>query len=154
MSLEVLKKITKDDVDVFSLKGLKTKVKVVRAIDGDTLHVAFHRRDELVRYKCRMLGYDAAELRGKKKATTPATLARDYLAHLCMGDSPDDFDDSGIWEDDDLQKLLDESENLVYAVFDDFDSFGRALVTLKTSPRGTCINDLVSDFVKKLKKKR
>ena len=80
---------------------------------GDTLDVAFHRRGELVRYTSRMLGYNAPELRGKKKAKTPATLARDYLAHLCMGDSPDDFDVSATWEDDDPQKLLDESENLV-----------------------------------------
>ena len=86
MSLEDLREITEDDVDVFSLAGLKTKVKVVRVIDGDTLDVAFHRRGELVRYTCRMLRYNAQELRGKKKAKTPATLARDYLAHLCMGD--------------------------------------------------------------------
>ena len=150
MSLEDLREITEHDVDVLSLAGLKTKVKVVRVIDGDTLDVAFHRRGELVRYTCRMLGYNAPELRGKTK--TSAKLARDYLAHLCMGDSPDDFDVSATWEDDDLQKLLDESENLVHAVFDDFDSFGRAFVTLKTFPRGRCINDLVSDFVKKLKK--
>ena len=145
MSLEDLREITEDDVDIFSLAGLKTKVKVVRVIDGDTLDVAFRRRGELVRYICRMLGYDAPEPRGREKKS--AKLARDYLAHLCTGDFPDDFDDSATWEDDQLQELLDESRNLVYAVFEDFDSFGRALVTLKTSARGRCINDLVSDFV-------
>lgn len=44
MSLEDLREITEDGVDVFSLEGLQTKVKVVRVIDGDTLDVAFHRR--------------------------------------------------------------------------------------------------------------
>lgn len=92
-----------------------------------------------------MLGYDAPEPRGRKKKY--AKLARDYLAHLCMGDSPDDFDDSATWDDDDLQELLDESRNLLYAFFDDFDNFGRALVTLKTSKNGTSINELVGDFV-------
>lgn len=145
MSLKALKKVTEDDVDVFTLEGLETEVKVVRVIDGDTLDVVFYRRREKVRYTCRMLGYDAPEL--KKKTMRSALFARDYLAHLCMGDSPDDFDDNGIWEEDDLQWLLNESKNLVYAIFGDFDSFGRALVTLKTSARGESINDLVSEFV-------
>ena len=148
MSLEDLREITEDDVDVFSLEGFKTEAKIVRVIDGDTLDVAFHRRGELVRYTCRMLGYDAPEPRGKKKKS--ATLARDYLAHLCMGDSPDDFDARATWKDDDLQELLDESRHLVYAFFDDFDNFGRALVTLKTSKNGTSINELMGDFVDNL----
>ena len=149
MSLKDLKKVKEDDVQGFTLKGLKKKVKVVRVIDGDTLDVVFYLNDDnLVRFTCRMLGYNAPER--KKKTMQFALLARDYLAHLCMGYSPDDFDDSGIWEEDHLQRLLDESRNLVYAVFGDFDNFGRALVALKTSARGESINNLVSEFVNDL----
>jgi hypothetical protein len=47
-----------------------------------------------------------------------------------MGDDPDDFDDNGTWEKYDLQELLDESRNLVYVEFGEFDSFGRVLATI------------------------
>jgi hypothetical protein len=86
----------------------------------------------------------------KKKPSQAALLTRDYLAHLCMGDDPDDFDDSATWGEDDLQELLDDNKNLVYVEFEEFDSFGRALVNIKTSPRGESINDMMSDFIDNL----
>ena len=154
MSLKDLKKVQNDDIDVFTLEGLKTKAKVISVHDGDTLDVVFYiYGDNLVRYTCRLLGYDAPELTSKKKNPSlrlRALRTRDFLAHLCMGDDPDDFDDNGTWEKYDLQELLDESRNLVYVEFGEFDSFGRVLATIKTSPRGESINDMVSDFVDNL----
>ena len=53
---------------------------------------------------------------------------------MYAGDDPDNFDDSATWGEDDLQELLDDNKNLVYVEFEKFDSFGRALVNIKTSP--------------------
>ena len=147
MNLNELKAVRSDDVDRFTLKGLKEKAKVISVHDGDTLDVVFYLHgDNLVRFTCRLLGYDAPELK-KKKPSRKALFARDFLAHICMGDDPDDFDDSRTWETDELPELLDDSDNLVYVKFEKFDSFGRALVNIKTSPGGQSINDLMSDFV-------
>ena len=143
MSLEDLKQVTNNDVQVFTLEGLRTEAKVVRVIDGDTLDLAFYHGDRLVRFTCRMLGYNTPELT-QRNPSRRALLARDFLAHICMGEDPDTFDDSRqVWTKSVLQRRLNQSRNLVYAVFDRFGKFGRALVTLRTSPRGRSINDLV-----------
>ena len=44
----------------------------------------FHHNGDFVRYKCRLLGYDAPELDDEPSGE----LARDYLAHLCTGGKP------------------------------------------------------------------
>jgi endonuclease YncB( thermonuclease family) len=140
-----LGKITKDDLPRFTLNGIKAHAKVVSVYDGDTCDVVFY-HDEMkaaVRFKCRLLGYDAPELDDEPHGE----LARDYLAHLCMGKIRSKFNDKGVWDKKNLQKMLDENENTVYAMFGKQGKYGRPLVTLKTSPRGTCINELVSAFV-------
>jgi endonuclease YncB( thermonuclease family) len=149
MDTEQLKRLlgtkTKDDLPRFTLDGIKAHAKVVSVYDGDTCDVVFYHdgMEKLVRFKCRLSGYDAPELDEEPQGE----LARDYLAHLCMGKDHDEFDEEIVWNKKDLQKMLDENRNTVYAMFGKQGKYGRPLVTLKTSPRGTCINDLVSDFV-------
>ena len=67
-----------------------------------------------------------------------------------MGKDPDKFDDTTTWEKEALQYELENGENLLYAIFEDFydDPRGRAPVTFKTSPRGKYINKMVRDYVK------
>jgi endonuclease YncB( thermonuclease family) len=150
MSLEKdkkLKKVRSHEIKRFSLKRLKAKAKVVSIHDGDTCDLAFYRGEEMVRFNCRLEDIDAPELQEAN-----GELVRDFLAHLCMGKDADEFDDAKIWNKKDLQKELNKSENLVYAVFGKFGKYGRALVTLKKSSRarGRSINDMVSDYAKKL----
>ena len=148
MSLNKLKKLKKENLERFTLEGLKTKAKVVYVYDGDTLDVAFYRNKELLRFKCRLQDVDAPELREEN-----GKLVRDFLAWVCMGKNPDWFDDKAeIWSKSELQDKLDSSEKLVYAVFGELEKYGRALVTLKkTSHAGRkTINDMVSAYVKKL----
>ena len=153
MSLQDLKSVRSHQVNRFTLEGLKTEAKVISVHDGDTLDVVFYIYDDkLVRFTCRLLGYDAPELK-KKKPSQAALLTRDYLAELCVGRDPDHFDDSRTWGKVDLQKLLDDNENLVYVIFDEFGPFGRALVNIKTSSTGKSINVMMRHYVDKINKR-
>ena len=148
MSLEELQELKEEDVDRFTLNGEKTEAKVVYVYDGDTLDLAFYRGDELVRYKCRLEDVKAPELREEN-----GKLVRDFLAWVCMGEDPHNYDDTAeIWSKKQLQDELDKNRNLVYAVFGDFEKYGRALVTLKKSSRAKkTINDMVTNYVYELK---
>lgn len=145
--IDQLKRITKDDVERFTLEGIEASAKVVSVYDGDTCDVVFYHDEmqDFVRFKCRLSGYNAPELKEQN-----GKLTRDYLAHLCMGHYPDEFDDRGVWDKTDLQELLDVNENTVYAVFGENDKYGRPLLTLKTSPDGDDINNMVSNFIDNL----
>ncbi len=93
MSLKKLKKLKKEDLERFTLEGLKKQAKVVYVYDGDTVDVAFYRNEELVRFNCRLEDVDAPELREAN-----GKLVRDFLAWVCMGVDPDEFDDTAeIW---------------------------------------------------------
>ena len=77
-SKKELKDIMKSDCKRFTLKGTKAEAKVVYIYDGDTCDVVF--REEkmgLVRFKCRLSGFDAPELDEPDGERT-----RDYLANL------------------------------------------------------------------------
>ena len=148
MSLTKLKKLKEESLERFTLEGLKTKAKVVYIHDGDTLDLGFYRNEELLRFNCRLKDVGAPELREEN-----GKLVRDFLAWICMGEDPDEFDENAeIWSKHELQDELESSKNLVYAVFGEFDECGMALVTLKKSSHASwkTINDMVSAYVKKL----
>ena len=142
-----LKDVTKSSYRRFTLKGIEAEAKVVYVYDGDTCDVVFYHKKmkDYVRFKCRLSGIDAPELDEPN-----GELTRDFLAHLCMGNDGDDFDDSAVWDKKDLQDELDDNKTTVYAVFGKEGKYGRASVTLKTAKKGESINDLVSDFVENL----
>ena len=142
-----LQNITKSDYSRFTLKGMEGEAKVVYVYDGDTCDVVFYhtKMKDYVRFKCRLSGFDAPELDEPN-----GELTRDFLAHLCMGEDADDFDDSSVWDKKDLQDMLDKNKTTVYAVFGKEEKYGRALVTLKIAKEGESINDMVSDFVENL----
>jgi endonuclease YncB( thermonuclease family) len=137
-----LGKITKSDYPRFTLNGIQAHAKVVYIYDGDTCDVVFYHDEmkDFVRFKCRLSGFDAPELDEKYGEE-----ARDYLAHLCMGKKKGE--DVAAYTTRELQEELDRNRKTVYAMFGKEEKYGRALVTLKTSPKGECINDLVREFV-------
>ena len=152
-SRKKLENITSKDIKRFTLNGQEGQVKVVSIHDGDTCEVVFKLYGcYKERFNCRLLDYGAPELKQKPKGE----LARDYLAHLVLQCQPGDdsfFDPNNIWAEEDIQKELDKNKNLLYATFSSFDSFGRALVTLKENASDEdSINDMMKEFVKKLKK--
>ena len=155
MDYSALENLKDKDVKRFTLKGEKQFAKVVSIFDGDTLDLAFYREDNLVRYKCRMSGYDAPEMDEEN-----GKLARDYLAHLCTEEyvvEPVDFK-NGILSKDQLQTKLDENKTLVIAEFGREGKYGRPVVTLYkiwTTGSLECekslkINDMMTKFVQKL----
>ena len=159
-----LKKLKEEDVERFTLKGSERYAKVLSVYDGDTCDVAFYRDEgmtDVVRYKCRMSGYDAPELQNKPDAK----VARDYLAYLCAGGDSDDagndfFNPKKIWSKEQLQNQLDSSDSLVSAVFGREGKYGRPVVTLyQTSSSGIfapnirvtmSINDMMKEFMDQL----
>lgn len=154
-----LKKLKNNSVQRFTLKGKKRYAKVVSIYDGDTCDLAFYEDDQmgnLVRYKCRMSGYDAPEM-----DEIDGELTRDYLAHLCRGRNavePEDFrQQNEILTKDNLQEKLDKSKRLVYTEFGREGKYGRPVVTLyQTSSSGNppeikdSINEMMKKFVKTL----
>ena len=137
-----LKKITKSDYPRFTLNGIEAHAKVVYIYDGDTCDVVFYHDEmnDFVRFKCRLSGFDAPEL-----DEPYGEEARNYLAQLCMGKTSEE--NVAEYTKEELQEKLDRNRKTVYAMFGKEEKYGRALVTLKTSPKGECINDLVREFV-------
>ena len=154
-SRKKLENITSKDIDHFTLDGKKGLAKVVSIHDGDTCDVVFKLHGKYKeRFNCRLLSYDAPEL----KEGTNAKLARDYLAHLVMDGRPGGpsyFDPKIIWKKQQLQERLDNNKDLTYAEFRKFDGFGRALVTLKRNyDDDESINDMMKKYIKELQKRK
>jgi endonuclease YncB( thermonuclease family) len=144
-----LKNITKSDYPRFTLNGIEAHAKVVYIYDGDTCDVVFYHKKmkDFVRFKCRLLGFDAPEL-----DEPYGELVRNYLAQLCMGKTTEELakyaeGELAEYTKEQLQEELDQNTKTVYAMFGKEEKYGRALVTLKTSPEGECINDVVRMFV-------
>lgn len=126
---------TFDKVDKFTFSGIKQDVKVVRVLGGDTLYLVVEFNERLIKIKCRLKNIDCAELKKGSLDTMgrEGYCARNFLAHLCMGNNASDFDENRSKRDDkkELERMLNDNHTLVYAELGDFDSFGRVLVTLK-----------------------
>jgi endonuclease YncB( thermonuclease family) len=80
-----LKNITSKDIERLTLDGKEEEAKVVLVHDGDTCDVVFDLRGQKERFVCRLLKYDAPELKEKPNGQ----LARHYLTHLVMGRDSD-----------------------------------------------------------------
>ena len=155
--LNELKDLKSKSIIRFSLKGKERYAKVVSIYDGDTCDLAFCVHDKvnsLVRYKCRMSGYDAPELDEPN-----GEVARNFLAYLCL-QIREDFDPLSRITTDELQKILDRSRKLVFAKFGREGKYGRPVVTLHpTSPNANniceemTINNMMKDYLQTLDKK-
>ena len=133
-----------DAVDYFDFSGNKCLVKVVDIYDGDTCTVIFIFRRNLYKYRCRLLGINATELKPPLEAMDRldlikrAKLSRDRLAQLILGEHllPG--------ERSELRKRLSESHRLNWAIFHQFDKYGRLLIELcaeeNPDPEGKTIN--------------
>jgi endonuclease YncB( thermonuclease family) len=107
---KTLEDSTYENVPKFSLKGFKTQAKCVRVYDGDTAHFAFSLPGfgvgecNLVRARCRMTGYNSAEMKGDtEEERAAAQEAKRTLEETILG-------------------------KIVPVVFGDFDMYGRPLI--------------------------
>tara|TARA_B110000902_G_C14248045_1_gene565032 strand:- start:244 stop:654 length:411 start_codon:yes stop_codon:yes gene_type:complete len=78
-----LKNCTCKNTQVFSFNNFKTKAKVVKVYDGDTIWVAFNYKGKYVRIKIRLYGIDTPELRSKHNLEKEKAIdAREYLKRM------------------------------------------------------------------------
>lgn len=108
----------------FSFDKCKTIAKVVDVYDGDTCTIVFFLNKQVIKYKCRMLGYDSPEMKPLKSIDNrdeiiqKAKRAREYFI-----------------------ALVKESDFIVDVTMGKFDKYGRILVTM-TNKMGN-INELM-----------
>ena len=106
-----LRNSTMDNTPTFNLPTKIMKCKVVKVYDGDTIWVSFFLNKQLIKFKCRMLGYDSPELKpllkikNRNDIIAKANAAKNYLESLVYN------------------KIVD-------IKFSGFDKYGRALSTL------------------------
>ena len=107
-------------------------------------------QNEMMTWKCRLLGIDTPERNSSQKQK--ALKARDFLVSHCIGGRFDPFAEP--LTDKDIQEKLDKNRTLIWAELNDFDKYGRLLVTFKKGPRaGESFNEmlLANGFAKELK---
>ena len=61
--IEKLLQVNESEIPYFSFKGKKFIAKPCNIYDGDTFSALFYYGDEIIKYKCRCLGYDCAEMK-------------------------------------------------------------------------------------------
>lgn len=119
MEVEELVKIDCNVVKKFSLDGMTFYAKVIGVYDGDTVTVVFKYKGEYSKWSCRLAGIDTPELKTKnEKEKKAATEARDFLRGHILG-------------------------KIVKIECEDFDKYGRLLVTIFDEDASININELM-----------
>ena len=128
-----LRATTFNSTPTFTLPRKKQKCKVLKIYDGDTIWVAIYLNGSIVKFNCRMLGYDSPEMRPLKttkkrdKIIEDAKKAKTYLESLIK-------------------------DAIVDISFSGFDKYGRALSSVYIPdpdsnkilcPNKICVNDLM-----------
>lgn len=131
-----LEKMTQKDIPVFSFSGLKTIGKIVKVIDGDTVHIVFDDNGRFVRQVCRLAGIDTPEY---KKNLDGAKKARNRLIQLCtdLNIHVEDMCDTK-----QINGMIDENHKLIKVVFFGKEKYGRELVEIYDVD-GVCVNTIM-----------
>jgi endonuclease YncB( thermonuclease family) len=100
-------------INFFSFNNCKTLAKIVEVYDGDTCTIVFFLNKRIIKYKCRMLGYDSPEMKplksieNRNEIIEKAKNARNFFI-----------------------SLLKESDSIVDITMGKFDKYGRILATM------------------------
>jgi endonuclease YncB( thermonuclease family) len=108
------------DIPYFTFKNKIFYAKPCNIYDGDTFSIIFDFRGEIMKYRCRCMGYDSAEMKPKKSDPN-----RDYekeLAHKAK----ERF----------IELLTKHETGMIKVECLDFDKYGRILVNV-----WNCVND-------------
>jgi len=125
---ETLKNITDEkSVPYFSFKNKIFYAKPCHIYDGDTFSIIFDFRGEIMKYKCRCMGYDTAEM--KPKLSVPNRAHEVELAHKAK---------------DRLTELLGKHDSkLVKVECLDFDKYGRILINVWNMVDELSLNEIM-----------
>ena len=126
--LQKLNKIVDtNSVPYFSFNGKTYIAKHCNIYDGDTFSVIFEYRGEMIKYRCRCIGYDCAEMKPKKSDPN-----RDQEKELA------------IKAKNRLEELLNKHESkLIKIECLNFDKYGRLLVNVYNMIDVKSINDIM-----------
>jgi endonuclease YncB( thermonuclease family) len=124
---EDLRTINPDDVPYFTFDG-----KIIEAIpcniyDGDTFSIVFAYRGEIIKYRCRCLGYDTPEIKPRLNAPDrekEIEAAKAAKARFC-------------------ELLLKNPDKLIRVQSAGFDKYGRILVNVWNMVDQDTINDIM-----------
>ena len=115
------------DIPYFSFKNRIFYAKPCNIYDGDTFSIIFDFKGEIMKYRCRCLGYDTAEMKPKK--SVPNREYEKELAHKAK---------------DRFTELLQKHETgLVKVECLDFDKYGRILVNVWNCVDEQTINSIM-----------
>lgn len=117
------------DVPYFSFSGKTFIAKHCNIYDGDTFSVIFEHNGELIKYKCRCMGYDCAEMKPNK-------------------DKPnrDEEKELAIKAKNRLEELLNKhSTKLIKIECLQFDKYGRLLINVYNMVDEKSINQIMID---------
>ncbi len=65
-NIQLLKSIDHKNIPLFSFENKVLIARVIDVYDGDTCTILFEYNGEIMKYKCRAMGYDCAEMKPKK----------------------------------------------------------------------------------------
>ena len=123
-----LKTIIDDkDIPYFTFKGKTFYAMPCHIYDGDTFSVIFDYKGELIKYKCRCMGYDTAEM--KPSLTAPNREREKELAHKA--------------KDRLIELLYKHSTKLIKIECLDFDKYGRLLINVWNMVDEQSINSIM-----------
>jgi len=127
-SIEKFKNIENiKDIQYFSFKGKTFYAMHCNIYDGDTFSVLFDYNGELIKYKCRCMGYDSPEM--KPSLSNENRIHEKELAHKAK---------------DRLEELLNKHHTkLIKIECLDFDKYGRLLVNVWNMVDIKMINDIM-----------
>jgi endonuclease YncB( thermonuclease family) len=124
------------DVDLFTFEGLQCKAKVVKILDGDTIHLLIEYNNKIIRLVCRLFGIDTPEM---SKTPETAKRARNRLLQLCTNCNIalDDMMESKV-----LNNMINCNTLLIDVEFMGKEKYGRELVNLYSTNK-ECINEVL-----------
>lgn len=130
-SSDLLSQTNFDSAPYFNFKGVECHAKVVDIYDGDTCTVIFYYKDELCKYRCRLLGINSCELKpplsalDRDQVIQKACQSRDRFIGLILKSNNFQYSNHAT-----LREYLSQNRYLNYVVMDDFDKYGRILINI------------------------
>lgn len=126
--------IKNDDIELFTLNGVKTIGKIVDIYDGDTCKIVLWVNGELKKFNCRLMGLDTPEMKPslkkehREQEILNAHRCRNRLMQIVTNCSEHSLD--LVMKKPESKKLIDMNTKLITVECLEFDKYGRLLVNL------------------------
>jgi len=123
---KLISEINPDEYKYFTWKGQTFDAKPCNIYDGDTFSVCFYYYGQVIKYRCRCLGYDSPEMKPSLKLENRLEIKKNAVKAKNR-----------------LAELLSQN-NIIRITCGDFDKYGRVLVTMYNDVNGSkSINDIM-----------